>query len=216
MKIGVFDSGIGGKSVADAIQAAFPTHEIIFSEDKENVPYGTKSPNELHKLVAPILNRMVNEGCDIIVVACNTVTTNIISRIRRELSVPVIGIEPMIKPASRQTKSGIIAVCATEATLRSDRYQYLIREYAGHLTVIEPDCTTWAYMIEHDQTDDLYIQEQINEVCKRGADVIVLGCTHYHWIEQQLKQIADQYGATVIQPEEAVISRVRQVIGRLG
>jgi glutamate racemase len=214
--IGVFDSGVGGKSVAWAIQRALPEHGVIYAEDRENIPYGLKTPNELNKLVTPILLRMREEGCNVIVIACNTVTTTIIGDLRERLEVPLVGIEPMIKPAAQLSKSNIISVCATPTTLDSKRYKQLIAEHGTHLEIIEPDCSDWAYMIEHDEVDNERIRQTIRDVCRRGADVIVLGCTHYHWIQEEISNVASKFDATVIQPEQAIISRLRQVLQQLG
>ena len=210
--IGVFDSGVGGESVANAIRKAIPDAEVVYVEDKKNVPYGTKTPDELYTLSLPLLNTLSNFGCDVIVVACNTVTTTIIERLRASLPVPLIGMEPMVKPAAEQTKSGVIAVCATPATLKSQRYAWLKDTYAKDAKVLEPDCSDWAYMIETNQLDHEKIRERINDVCEQGADMIVLGCTHYHWIEQDIQKIADGYGAKVIQPEQPIIEQIRRVL----
>ncbi len=92
MKIVVFDSGVGGLSVARAIQRQLPEHEVVYAEDREHVPYGTKTPEELYSLVVPILQRLIDEGCSVIVIACNTVTTTIIERLRAKLVVPLVGL----------------------------------------------------------------------------------------------------------------------------
>lgn len=216
MKIGVFDSGVGGRSVANAVKKAVPEHEILYIQDKKNVPYGTKTPEELLRLVTPLIQKMVDQDCGVVVMACNSATTTIISDLRRNFEIPFIGIEPMVKPAAKYTKSNTIAVCATPLTLSSRRYAELVKKYAAHLTILEPDCSSWAYMIERDQVDPEKIRNQIKEVCERGADVIVLGCTHYHWIEKNIKSVAREYGAMVIQPEEAVVRQLKRVIARLG
>jgi len=153
MKIGVFDSGIGGLSVANAVKKALPKDQIIFVNDQKNVPYGTKSPGQLLKLVVPILNDLVEQGCNAIVIACNTVSTTIIDELRKRISVPLIAMEPMIKPAAEQTKSKIITVFATPTTLASRRYSWLKANYASGIKVLEPDCSDWALMIEDDQLD---------------------------------------------------------------
>jgi len=188
--IGVFDSGVGGKSVAAAIRKAFPDWHVIDVDDKEHLPYGTKTPEELKALSLPILNTL-SKSCDIIVIACNTVTTTIIEDLRASLPVPLIGLEPMVKPAAEQTKSGVIAVCATPATLASNRYQWLKDTYAQGKKVVEPDCSDWTSMIESNQVDRNHIEDRIEEALNQGADVIVLGCTHYHWIEKLIKEIAE-------------------------
>lgn len=211
MKIGVFDSGIGGMSVANAIAKAFPEHDIVFRNDIKNLPYGTKTVAEIYAGCRPVFDELVAVGCQVIVVACNTVTTNLIERLRAELPVPLIGMEPMVKPAAKMTKSGVIAVCATPRTLASDRYQWLKDTYAANVTVIEPDCSDWSSMIEHGDVDRANITSRITTACEQGADVIVLGCTHYHWIEEIIKDIAGEKAA-VIQPEQPVIKQLRQVL----
>lgn len=212
MKIGVFDSGIGGISVAKAIEAAFPQYKIIFKDDSKNLPYGTKTVEQIYACCKPILDSLVDEGCDVIVVACNTVSTNLISRLREEIDIPLIALEPMVKPASEITESKVIVVCATPRTLASDRYSWLKNEYASDIKVIEPDCSDWTAMIEAGTIDQNKITTVINEACDAGADVIVLGCTHYHWIEDMINRISAGR-AKVIQPEQAVIKQLKVVLG---
>lgn len=215
MKIGVFDSGVGGNAVVKAIKGAFPEYEIVYAEDRKNVPYGNKTSDELYELVLPILNKLSKEGCDVIVIACNSVTTTIIEKLRTALPLPLIGMEPMVKPAAEMTKSGKIAVCATPATLGSDRYAWLKDTYAKNIEILEPDCSDWALMIENNQLDHEKIRKRIDQVCKEGVDTIVLGCTHYHWIEEDIQAIADGYNAQVIQPEQAVIVQLKRVLEQL-
>jgi glutamate racemase len=212
-KIGVFDSGIGGLSVAKAIERAMPDSVVVYVNDHEHMPYGDKTQQQVLALVTPILQGLVAQGCDAIVIACNTVTTNHIEQLRSIITVPLIGIEPMVKPAAEQTKTGVICVCATPATLASKRYAWLKSTYAKGVQILEPDCSTWAYMIEHNQINDDLLREQINDVCDKGADVIVLGCTHYHWIEDVIQSIANER-AVVVQPEQPVISQLQRVLER--
>ncbi len=214
MKIGVFDSGVGGLSVANAIRAALPELEVILREDREHVPYGTRTPDELFGFVVPIFQELIDEGCQVIVVACNTVTTTLITRLREHFTVPLVAVEPMVKPAANLTKNGIIAVCATPTTLASPRYQWLKTEYAAGLTVLEPDCGDWPRMIEDQQVDQQKISARITHVLNQGADVIVLACTHYHWIETEIVELAAGR-ATVLQPESAVIEQLKRVLAQL-
>lgn len=212
-KIGVFDSGVGGKSVANSIAKSIPDLDILVVEDAKNLPYGTKSPEQLLSLVVPILEDMVSKGCTVIVVACNTVTTTIIKQLRTLISVPLVGMEPMVKPAAELSKNKIITVCATPATLGSERYGWLKATYAQGLTVLEPDCSEWAAMIESNQLNRKAIHTLIDDACHKGADVIVLGCTHYHWIEDIIRQEAAGR-ATVLQPEQPVIKQLQAVLAR--
>jgi glutamate racemase len=212
--IGVFDSGIGGLSIANAIRKAYPEDEVRFVNDAAHVPYGTKSSDEIFTLAYPILKKLQDEGCDVIVVACNTVSTTIIGRLREKLSVPLIALEPMVKPAASLTKSKVIAVCATPATLASKRYGELKHEYAKGIKVVEPDCANWAELIERNSLGQKQIADTVHSIIDNGADVIVLGCTHYHWIEQDIKREAGDK-ITVIQPEQAIVRRLKQVLEQL-
>lgn len=211
MRIGIFDSGVGGLSVAQAVEKELPQADILFVNDQQNVPYGTKDPAQLLKFVAPILDDMAAQGCEVIVVACNTVTTTLIESLRSRLAVPLIGMEPMVKPAAAATNSRIIAICATPTTLKSTRYAWLKKTYASGLRVLEPDCSDWSHMIESKRLDRQKIIHIVNEVCEQGADAIVLGCTHYHWIEDLIRDTANGR-AIVLQPEVPVIAQLKRVL----
>lgn len=212
--IGVFDSGVGGLSVANAVKKALTDHTVVYREDAENIPYGTKTKQELHNLVLPIIQEMAI-SCDVIVIACNTVSTVLIDDLRSAVNVPLIAMEPMVKPAADRTTSKVIAVFATPTTLASERYAWLVKTYGEHLTILEPDCSNWSYMIEHKAVDQQQISQNVEAVCGKGADVIVLGCTHYHWIEAMITELADGR-AVVLQPEQPVILQVERVLARLG
>lgn len=211
MKIGVFDSGIGGLSVAHAVEKALPEHEVLFMNDAAHLPYGSKPPAEILGYVLPILQTLVAEGCQVIVVACNTVSTTLIEDLRARLVVPLIATEPMVKPAAEATKTGVIAVCATPTTLASKRYEWLKNTYAQQIKVIEPDCSDWSSMIEQHRVDEQKVRSRIEEALAQNADVIVLGCTHYHWIEKDIKAMAAGK-ATIIQPEAAIVRQLKRVM----
>jgi glutamate racemase len=214
MKIGVFDSGVGGLSIANAVQTALPDAKIVLKQDKEHVPYGLRQPSEILELVTPIFQSLVDDGCQVIVVACNTVTTTLIKELRERFNLPLIAVEPMVKPAATRTKTKVIAVCATPTTLASPRYAELKKEYTLGLTVLEPDCSDWPAMIENKQVDEAAIAKRINEVLDKNADVIVLACTHYHWIEDEINELAAGR-AQVLQPEQAIIEQLKRVLAQL-
>ena len=216
MKIGVFDSGIGGKSVVLAIERDLPQHQVLYAEDHANLPYGSKPPELLLTLVTPILRKLIDDGCQIIVIACNTVTTTIIDQLRELFSIPIIGIEPMVKPAAERTRSGIIAVCATPTTLKSARYQQLVKDHASNIIILEPDCSDWATMIQENSVNQDRIIGQIKQLCIQGADIIVLGCTHYHWIETEINDVARSFKVRVLQPEKAIVKQLKLTIAQLG
>lgn len=212
MKLGVFDSGIGGEAVAAALQRTFPEAEIITVNDHENVPYGEKTRDEVIALTEAAVQPLLSARCDVIVLACNTATALAIEQLRSTYPAQkFIGIEPMIKTAATATTTKTVAVCATPATLRSQRYADLVKHYGNDLTIIEPDCSQWAYWIEHNELNHEHVKQIVDDVCNDGADVIVLGCTHYHWIKDDI--IALAHGrAEVIEPSEAIGRRVSQLL----
>lgn len=212
MKIGVFDSGIGGEAIAAALRGTFPDAEIRTVNDRAHIPYGDKTEDEITRLTDTAIQPLLKANCDIIVLACNSATAAAIMTLRaRYPSQKFIGIEPMIKTAATRSSSSIIAVCATPATLTSKRYRQLVTDYGNGLTILEPDCSKWAYMIEHNELNQQTIKNTIDAVCQEGADVIVLGCTHYHWIKDLIVKVANNR-ATVLEPSEAIGRRVKELL----
>lgn len=213
MKLGVFDSGVGGLSVVKAIQQALPTAEVIFVTDAANFPYATKSPDEIWQGIVPLFQGLVDQQVDVIVVACNTVSTTLSDKLRETFPGTLfVVLDPMVKQAVGATKSGTIAVCATPTTLASERYQALKHEFAVDITVLEPDCSDWSYLIENDQMNEARIRTELEPALAAGADVIVLACTHYHWIEAEIILLAGTQ-VTVLQPEATIVLELKQVLG---
>lgn len=216
MTIGVFDSGIGGEAVAAALAAEFPEAKIITVNDSSNVPYGGRKASEVLKLTDAALQPLLKAKVDILVIACNTATTLALPTIRKRYPAQLfIGIEPMIKPASLATKTGIVVVCATPATLKSRRYAYLRESYGSNLTIIEPDCSDWAYLIEQNELSMSKIKTTIEPVLQQGSDVIVLGCTHYIWIKLLIQNIVKNK-AIILEPSESIAKQVKRLFYRTG
>lgn len=212
MKLGIFDSGIGGEAVAAALRETFPSAEILTVNDRKNVPYGSKTPAEVIRLTDATIRLLLAEKCDVIIIACNTATAIAIETLRAKYPwQKFIGIEPMIKTAATHTKSKIVAICATPATLASARYRQLVEKYGGGLQILQPNCSDWAYMIENNQINHEKIERIINNMCENGADVIVLGCTHYHWIKDLIVEMA-RGRAEVLEPSEAIGRRVKALL----
>lgn len=212
MRIGVFDSGIGGEAIAAALEKQFPASEVLVVNDRKNIPYGSKPPHEIEQLTNAAIQPLLASKCDVIIIACNTATTAAITTLRtRYPSQFFIGIEPMIKTAAKTTKTGVVAVCATPATLASGRYHELKQHFGRHLHYIEPDCSNWASLIEANQMTRQHIDSMTREVLRSNADVIVLGCTHYHWIKDEIVKAAGT-NATVLEPSEAIGRRVKELL----
>lgn len=212
-RVGVFDSGIGGLSVANAIERAIDNIEVICVEDKKNLPYGTKSVKTLKSLVVPILKDL-QKKVDVIVIACNTVSTVLGEELKQIISVPIITVVPMIKPATQVTETKVIAICATPTTLNSSRYSQLKKQFAEGIQIIEPDCSTWSSLIEANEFGKHEIRKVVKAVQENNADVIVLGCTHYHWIEDEFSSAVGKKVA-VLQPEPAIILQLRRLLEQL-
>ena len=214
MKLGIFDSGIGGEAVAASLQQAFPEAEMVVVNDKAHVPYGDRTAEDITTLTDAAIQPLLRGACDIIVIACNSATAAALETLRKRYPEQLfIGLEPMVKPASDLTRSGTIAVCATPATLGSARYQTLKAKYASQLDVLEPDTSSWATMIEHNELNESQVENIIDDVCRRGADVIVLACTHYHWIHDVIEKAAASRAA-VINPSDAIARRVISLLKR--
>lgn len=212
MKLGVFDSGIGGKSVVAYLEASYPDADILYVDDHTNVPYGSKTKDEIIHLTQAAIQPLLAEDCDIIILACNTATAAAIDTLRDLYpKQKFIGLEPMVKTAAELTKTGVAMICATPYTLHSERYLKLKVKYASHINIIEPDCSEWAMMIEHNTVDDTEIQYVVQQAIDTNSDVIVLACTHYHWIKERIIKLAGET-IQVIDPSEAIVSRVKQLM----
>jgi len=200
--IGIFDSGLGGLSVLAAITRVLPHSDLMYLADTAHVPYGEKDDAYIRARVLRIGQYLVGQGCRQIVVACNTATAAAVAALRDALPhVPVVGVEPGIKPAAAASKSGRIAVLATESTARSERLARLIRQHAGSVQVDILPCPGWATKVETLRLDDPQFAETarrlLEPVLAAGADQIVLGCTHYAFLAPVLEPIVAGRAALV-------------------
>ncbi|MDR1033125.1 MAG: glutamate racemase [Candidatus Nomurabacteria bacterium] len=210
MKIGVFDSGVGGRNILAVLQKALPEHAFAYACDAWNVPYGNKSPEQVIELTMAAIKPLVKD-CGLIVVACNTATSYAIEALRNAYpTINFVGLEPAIKPAAQLTRSGVITVCATPATLISPNYKHLKHEYARKLKVIEPDCSDWAGLIESGQSDQIKLDTLASSLQARHCDVLVLGCTHYHALQAKLQELLPN--TKVIDPSDAVAEQVKRYL----
>lgn len=192
--IGVFDSGLGGLSVLAAIARTLPGADLIYFADTAHVPYGNKSDEFIRERVLKIGQQLVGLGCTMIVVACNTATAAAVSALRRSLpGIPVVGVEPGIKPAAQTSQSGRIAVLATSSTAKSERLSRLIRQHATAVAVDVLACPGWATKVETLRLDDAqfgqHVRQHLAPTLAAGADRIVLGCTHYAFLAPLLETI---------------------------
>lgn len=214
MKIGVFDSGRGGEFIANGLSALLPDNDYVVIDDRDHVPYGSRTDPEVIALTGTAIQPLLNAGCPIIVIACNTATMASIEYLRATYkSTLFVGIEPMIKPAATLSKSRHITVLGTPLTMASSRYSHLKATHASGLRIDEPDASGWAAHIEHDNADHISF-EALSQSVADGSDVIVLACTHYITLKDKLESLYPD--VTVLEPTEAIarqISLLRDVHG---
>lgn len=210
MIIGVFDSGRGAHFVAERLKVPFPEYDFRVVTDEEHVPYGGRSEREIISLVDAALQPLLRD-CSIIIIACNTATAVAIDWLREQYPThQFIGFEPMIKPAAELTASGTVTILATAATRRSARYQRLVSSYGSSLTIVEPDTTAWAALIEAGKADEIDLSETIASVRNQNSDVVALACTHYLALEDRLKQALPE--AAIIEPTPAVARQLNRLL----
>lgn len=211
MRIGVFDSGAGGEAVAATLRELIPQAVVTTASDPEHVPYGSRPDAEVLKLTDAAIQPLLEAGCEVIVLACNTATAAAVEQLRKTYpQTPFVGLEPMVKPASAMTRSKSIVVCATPATLRSQRYRRLKQTWAAGVSVLEPDCSDWAATVERGEPGAVDLEPLRQLVGQSRADVVVLGCTHYHWIKQRVEDALGP-GVTVLEPTDAIAAQIRRV-----
>lgn len=217
--IGVFDSGLGGLSVLAALVEVLPQADFAYYADTAHVPYGNKSEAQIQCRVLAIGDHLATQGCDLLVVACNTATATAVQALRAaHPDIPVVGVEPGIKPAAQETKTGRIAVLATEATANSQRLKRLIHDHAGHVEVFVEPCPGWATHVEMLQLDDpalaLDVRARIEPLLDQGVDRIVLGCTHYSFLAPLLRDVAGAR-AQLVDVAAAVARQTQRLAGSL-
>lgn len=191
--VGVFDSGVGGISVLKALVKELPHEDFHYFGDSANAPYGEKTPEQIHALSAAIVERFLADGAKAIVIACNTATSVAAASLRAACPhVPIIGIEPALKPAATADNHGRILVMATEVTLALDKYHELARAYGQDAEVISVPCPGLAARIEHGNLGAADLREMIGGYVGsyRGTvGSVVLGCTHYPFVREQIAEV---------------------------
>lgn len=194
--IGIFDSGLGGLSVLAAIHRLLPQADCIYLADTAHTPYGNKPEAQIRERALAIGHFLAGLGCQTLVVACNTATVAAVRALRATLpELAVVGVEPGVKPAALQTRSGHIAVLATEATARSQRLHELIDRYAAAVKVTIVPCPGWATRVETlDWQDPQFAGEiaaTLQPLLEQGVDQLVLGCTHYAFLRPLMRPLTE-------------------------
>ena len=217
--IGIFDSGVGGTSIWKEINALLPNENTIYLADSKNAPYGEKSKEQIVRLSVKNTELLLQKGCKIIVVACNTATTNVISELRKKYKVPFIGIEPAIKPAALQSKSKTVGILATKGTLSSNLFHSTSENHAHGIRIIEQVGTGLVKLIEQGKTNteelDELLRKFLEPMLKEGIDYLVLGCTHYPYLIPALTKLLPE-NVKIIDSGEAVARQTKTVLEQNG
>ncbi len=213
--IGIFDSGVGGTSIWKEINALLPYEHTVYLADSKNAPYGEKSKDEIIELCIKNTEFLLQEGCKLIVVACNTATTNAIDYLRAHYKVPFIGIEPAIKPAALQSESKKVGVLATKGTLSSLLFHSTSENHANGIRIIEQVGTGLVPLIESGKVDSpetkALLEEYLNPMVTSGIDYLVLGCTHYPYLLPVLRELLPNH-VKIIDSGEAVARQTKAVL----
>ena len=211
--IGVFDSGVGGLSILDEALRQLPEHDYIYLADSINAPYGEKSSIWIAARSLTLCQYLADQGCQAIVVACNTATAEAIKQIRVALpAIPIIGVEPGIKPAAMQSVKGIVGVLATQATLNSDKFNALLATLPSHCQFIKQAGAGLVPLIEAGKADSAQtlklLAKHLKPILDAGADTLVLGCTHYPFLGKAIRQLLGD-SITLIDTSDAVVRQLK-------
>ncbi len=217
--IGFFDSGVGGTSVWSAVNNLLPNESTIYVADSANAPYGERSAETILALSIKNTDFLISKGCKLIVVACNTATTNAIAVLREKYTIPFIGIEPAIKPAALQTLTGKVGLLATKGTLGSALFHKTVLENAGGVEIIEQEGTGLVALIEGGFADGEEVAELLKSYLlpmqEKGIDRLVLGCTHYPYLIPAIKKILSSR-IEIIDAAGAVAKQTKNVLQKEG
>jgi glutamate racemase len=212
--IGIFDSGIGGTSIWAAIHHLLPNENTIYLADSKNAPYGQKSKEEIIALSIKNTELLIQMECKLIVVACNTATTNAIQELRAKYDIPFIGIEPAIKPAATHSKTQTIGILATQGTLNSFLFHSNVKKYQN-ITIIEQVGHGLVQLIENGDINSPEITKLLTSYLKpmidKNIDYLVLGCSHYPYLIPQIKKILPEH-IQIIDSGEAVAKQTLNIL----
>lgn len=217
LPIGIFDSGVGGTSIWSEIKALLPNENTIYLSDSKNAPYGEKSKQEIIDLSVKNTTFLLNQNCKLIVVACNTATTNAIKTLRENYQIPIIGIEPAIRPAALKTKTNIIGILATKGTLNSDLFEITSSVIRQTITIKERVGAGLVELIESGDINSLKIKKllasYIEPMLKEHVDCLVLGCTHYPYLIPIIREIVGDK-IQIIDSGQAVARQTKAILDK--
>ena len=216
--IGLFDSGVGGLSIMQEVRKLLPEEDLIYFADSAYCPYGVKPPEVIKARCFNICNFLIEQGVKLIVVASNTTSVTGLDIIREHYSIPIVGVEPAIKPAAEKSRNGKIGILATGVTLKGERFSSLIERYGNGVEVFTQPCPGLVELVEEGKLNnpetEALLHHYLDPILAHGSDTIVLGCTHYPFLRPIVQAITGRE-ITVIDTGEAVARQVGRVINSL-
>jgi glutamate racemase len=213
--IGIFDSGVGGLSVAREIRGALPAEDLLYVADTAYCPYGDRPIEEVRERALAVGRYLQDAGAKLVVAACNTASGAALEDLRATLQVPVVGLEPAVKTAVAQTRARRVGVLATSGTLRSERFARLLRAHGDGVQVIPQACPGLADLIEQGHLDGEVLTSRLEELTRplrdAGVDMVVLGCTHYAFVGAPLQRVLGA-AVTLVDSAPAIARRTAQLL----
>ncbi|MBK6288771.1 MAG: glutamate racemase [Gammaproteobacteria bacterium] len=213
--VGVFDSGVGGLSIVREMRRLMPMLDIVYVSDARFLPYGDKSEAFIRARAFAISEFLLAQGARALVVACNTATAAAALDLRARFRLPIVGIEPAVKPASAATGSGIVAILATASTLQSHKYAQLLERFGGFVRVISQPCSGLVECVEAGELDGprtrALLRGYVEPLLQAGADTLVLGCTHYPFLIEALRALVGN-AVHIVDPGAAVARRIAHLL----
>ena len=214
--IGIFDSGLGGLTVASAIRQALPAERLLYFGDTAHIPYGDRSLREVRAFSAGIVRALMAKGCKMIVIACNTASAAALKELREAYPrFPFIGMEPAVKPAAERSRSNVVGVIATRATFQGELFASVVERFAQGVKVIEQPCPGLVQAIEAGDLDtpatEKMLRDWLEPMLAQGMDELVLACTHYPLVRPLIQRICGP-GVEIIDPAPAVARQVKRVL----
>ena len=217
--VGIFDSGVGGLTVVAALHRLLPTLPIRYLADTAYFPYGERTAEEVEARSVEMAARLVAEGCSLLVVACNTASSAALERLRAEFEVPIVGMEPPLKPAVQHSRSGHVAVLVTPGTARGARLARLNEAYAGGAEVLTLPMPGLADLVEDGEVTgarvETLLRDALDRIAGSGVDAVALGCTHYGFVRETIEARLGR-AVEVVDAAEPVARRVQQQLEQHG
>lgn len=218
--VAVFDSGVGGLSVLKHVATLLPGERLLYLADQAHVPYGPRPATEVRGFCESVVRFFLQQRTKLVIIACNTATAAALNHLRQVFTpLPFVGMEPAVKPGANATRTGKVGVLATAGTFESQRYADLMARYAGDVTLYENPCLGLVEQIEAGRLDspetEALLQSCLQPMLTVGVDTIVLGCTHYPFVSQTIRQIVGPQ-VTLIDPAPAVVRQAARILEQHG